>query len=332
MHALAVFPQRREIRLIDRPEPRGPGPRQVLLRVREVGICGTDREIASFLYGAPPPGADHFLLGHEALAEVEAVGSAVEHLRPGQLVVPLVRLPCGDEGCHPCREGRQDFCTTGRFRERGIVGADGFLVERMVDDLENLVPIPDALRDVGVLVEPLTIVAKTMAQIRRLSGRLPWDSFRRRALILGAGPVGLLAAMAAVASGFETLVYSREPARSDRGAFVEAIGLRYAASGDIEASRLAAVSGPPDVVFEATGHSPLAFAALESLGPNGMFVLTGVPAQRPPTPIDTALLMRNIVLKNQLLLGTVNAGREDYGEAIRLLEQFMGSFPIARAG
>jgi threonine dehydrogenase-like Zn-dependent dehydrogenase len=329
MRAIAVFPRSREIKLVDVPEPRGLGPRQVLLRVLEVGICGTDREIASFLYGRPAEGADHFILGHEALAEVEAVGGAVKHLHPGQLVVPIVRLPCEDADCYPCRAGRQDFCVTGRFRERGIAGADGFLVEKTVDDLENLIPLPDALRDVGVLVEPLTIVAKSFAQIRRFTDRLPWDPLHRRALVLGAGPVGLLGAMGAVVDGWETLVYSREPASGDRAALVKAFGARYVSAEDVEPRQLGTVSGPLHVVFEAAGHSPLAFATLEALGPNGIYVLTGIPGQRPPTPIDTDLLMRNIVLNNQLVVGTVNAGRADYAEAIHLLEQFMGVFPQA---
>jgi threonine dehydrogenase-like Zn-dependent dehydrogenase len=327
MRALAVFPQQREVRLIDRPEPRDLRPRQVLLRVLELGICGTDREIASFVYGGPPAGSDHFILGHEALAEVEAVGSGVVHLHRGQLVVPVVRLPCDDADCYPCRAGRQDFCVSGRFRERGIVGADGFLVEKAVDDLENLIPIPNALRDVAVLIEPLTVAAKSIAQIRRFTDRLPWDPVHQLALILGAGPVGLLGAMTTVASGWETLVYSREPAGGDRAKFVESIGARYVSSGDVEPQRLGTVAGEPHLVFEAAGHSPLAFATLEALGPNGIFVFTGVPGQRPPTPIDTDLLMKRFVLKNQLLVGTVNAGREDYVEAIHLLEQFMGLFP-----
>lgn len=332
MRALAVFPRRRDVNVIDRPEPGDPGPRQVLLRILEVGICGTDREIASFVYGSPPEGADHFILGHEALAEVEAVGSGVEHLRPGQLVVPVVRQPCREVSCYPCRGGRQDFCVTGRFRERGIVGADGFMVEKVVDDLDNLVPVPHALRDVAVLVEPLTVAAKALSQLRRFKGRLPEGSPYRRALVLGAGPLGLLAAMVSVAGGWETIVYSRQPAGGDVAAFVHGLGARYVSSADLEPSRLATVSGPFNVIFEAAGHSPLAFAALESLGTNGVCVLTGFPGHRPPTSIDTDLLMRSMVLKNQIVFGTVNAGLEDYVEAVHLLEQFMGLFPDSTRG
>ena len=332
MRALAVFPRRHEIRIIDRPEPGALEPHQVALHVREVGICGTDREIAAFAYGAAPPGADHLILGHEALAEVGAVGSGVEHLRAGQLVVPLVRLPCGDPGCFPCRAGRQDFCASGGFRERGIKESDGFLIERTVDAEDNLVPIPAALAEVGVLVEPLTIATKAIVQVRRFRDRLPHDASQRYALVLGAGPVGLLAAMAAVAHGHETIVYSRDPSGSERAAFVESFGPRYVSSQEFPVTALATEFHPFDLVCEATGYSPLAFAAIEALGPNGIYVLTGVPGHHSQTTIDTDRLMRNLVLKNQVLFGTVNAGRDDYAEATRLLERFMRLFPAAVRG
>ena len=128
--------------MIEQEEPRALGPRQVLLRTREVGICGTDREIATFAYGAPPAGADHLVLGHEALAEVFDVGSEVERFRRGALAVPMVRRPCAEPRCRPCRAGRQDFCVTGKFVERGIKGAHGFLAELFVEDEESLIPRP----------------------------------------------------------------------------------------------------------------------------------------------------------------------------------------------
>jgi len=112
MQALAVFPQRRRVAVIEEDEPRALGPRQVLLRTREVGLCGTDREIAAFAYGEQPEGSDHLVLGHEAIAEVVDLGGEVRHFQRGQLVVPMVRRPCADARCRPCRVGRQDFCVT----------------------------------------------------------------------------------------------------------------------------------------------------------------------------------------------------------------------------
>src|SRR5262245_11012376 len=155
MQALAVFPSKKRLQLIDIPEPELREPTDVLLRVREVGLCGTDREISAFEYGSPPPGSDHLILGHESLAEVVEVGLSVRGLQPGDLVVAMVRRPCPDPECRPCRAGRSDFCTTGHFTERGIKEADGFLTKYAVDHHDYLVKVPRPLADVAVLIEPL---------------------------------------------------------------------------------------------------------------------------------------------------------------------------------
>src|ERR1700751_2361703 len=120
MRAIAVFPEKRELRIIDVPAPEPTGEHDVTVRVREVGICGTDREICGFHYGTPPSGLSRLVLGHEALGEVVAIGKAVRTLKPGDLVALTVRRPCVDQACVACRAGRQDFCITGAFRERGI--------------------------------------------------------------------------------------------------------------------------------------------------------------------------------------------------------------------
>ena len=125
--------------------------------MRDVGVCGTDREICAFDYGTPPEGCPYLVIGHEALGEVVEVGAEVRRVKPGDLVVPMVRRPCPHEGCMACRANRQDFCYTGDFTERGIVGAHGFLTEFIVDEARYLIPVPAAFRDVMVLVEPLTI-------------------------------------------------------------------------------------------------------------------------------------------------------------------------------
>jgi threonine dehydrogenase-like Zn-dependent dehydrogenase len=154
MQAVAVFPSKKTVGLLDIPEPRLKGPTEVLLRLREVGLCGTDREIASFEYGDPPAGADRLILGHESFAEVVELGREVRSLKPGDLVVAMVRRPCPHPECRACRAGRPDFCVTGDYTERGIKGADGFLTDYVVDDEAYLVRVPRVLADVAVLLEP----------------------------------------------------------------------------------------------------------------------------------------------------------------------------------
>src|SRR5215471_10428364 len=250
MQALAVFPSQKKVDLLDIPEPRLQGATDVLLRVHEVGLCGTDREISSFEYGSPPPGSDHLILGHESLAEVVEVGRGVRSLRPGDLVVAIVRRPCPHPECRPCRAGRPDFCMTGDYTERGIKGADGFLADYVVDDEEYLVKVPRVLADVAVLVEPLTVITKAGNQARAIVDRLRYDPGPQRGLVLGAGPIGLLGAMALVADGFEALVYSRDSEESKQAELVRSLGARYVSSTANAFESLAEDSGEFDVVLE----------------------------------------------------------------------------------
>jgi threonine dehydrogenase-like Zn-dependent dehydrogenase len=217
--ALAVTPAQRRIDLVEHPDPAPSAADDVLLRVLRVGICGTDREICAFDYGTPPAGEQYLVLGHESLAEVVSAGPAAAGFAPGQLVVPMVRRPCADPACDACRAGRQDFCVTGGYTERGIKGAHGFMTERVVDAARWLVPVPAELRDVGVLVEPLTIAEKALLEVRRVMDRMPWrgeDLAGLHAVVLGGGPVGLLGAMALRVAGCRVTLVSRQPAADMR--------------------------------------------------------------------------------------------------------------------
>src|SRR5277367_6213955 len=160
MKALAVFPAERRYDVIDHPEPQIGSPTEVKLRMLDIGICGTDKEIVSFQYGTPPDGSPYLVIGHESLAEVVEVGAQVTRVKPGDLAVPTVRRPCDVPGCIACRAGRQDFCYTGQYTERGIQRRHGYMTEFVVEEECYLNPAPRTLRDVGVLVEPLTIAEK----------------------------------------------------------------------------------------------------------------------------------------------------------------------------
>jgi threonine dehydrogenase-like Zn-dependent dehydrogenase len=250
----------------------------------------------------------------------------------------MVRRPCPHAHCAACRAGRQDFCFTGDFTERGIKQAHGFMTESVVDDASYMNVVPKALREVAVLVEPLTIAEKALLQIGQVQERLPWAcpvhptekaGHCHKAVVLGAGPVGILGAMALVVAGFRTFVYSREAGSDMKATLVRSFGAEYVSAGDCPVDDLAKRLGNIDLVYEATGASQLAFNALNQLGTNGIFVLTGVPGRRGPINIDTDLIMRNLVLRNQVLFGTVNAGKEAFAAAVRDLGVFMARFPAA---
>jgi len=329
MKAVAVFPAPRSVKIIDVAEPRLAAPTQVKLRMLDVGVCGTDKDICAFHYGTPPPGFDHFVLGHESLGEVVEAGPAVEDLRPGDLVVSTVRLACTDPGCAPCRAGHYDFCTTGKYREHGIKELDGFMTEFVIEERHNLHPVARELRDVAVLVEPLTIAEKALIEVREIQQRLPWGGGPHRAVVLGAGPVGLLGTMVLVNAGFETTVYSRSPKPNPKADVAEAIGARYISSQQVPIERMAEQVGNIDLIYEAVGAPQFAFEVLKHLGSNGIYVFTGVPRGEKPVVFDTERIMYNLVLKNQAVLGVVNAGPQAFDDAVRDIGVFAARWPQA---
>jgi glucose 1-dehydrogenase len=336
MRAVGVLPAKREVRMVEHAIPQVASDMQVKVRSLDVGICGTDKEICTFVYGSPPAGDDYLVLGHESLGQIVEVGAGVSGLKPGDLVVPSVRRPCPHEGCLPCRADLQDFCSTGDFTERGIKMTHGFMTEYYVEEEKYLNFVPQELRDVAVLVEPLTVAEKALAQIWRVQERFPWVNpatsnqgrgHGLRAVVLGAGPVGILGAMAFLANGFDTYVYSRSPAPNPKADVVEAIGAKYISSKQQTVEQLAEQVGNIDVVYEAVGTAPVSFDVLRALGLNGIFVFTGIPAPKPAIGVEADILMRNLVLKNQVIVGTVNADRAAFQAAIRDLDIFIQRWP-----
>jgi len=329
MKAIAVLPEEREVALVEHTEPGPLAGREVLVRTLLCGVCGTDREICTFAYGTPPADERYLVLGHEAIGEVLAVGNEVADLRPGDLVVPSVRRPCPHLRCQPCREARQDFCATGDFTERGIKEQHGFMTERFVEEARYLYKVPPALGELGVLAEPLTIAEKGLAQVRAVQSRLPWGMEGRTALVLGAGPVGLLGAMLLVSRGFRTFVYSRSPAPNPKEEIAEAVGARYLSSRELDAAALVGETGPLDLVYEAVGVAEISFAVMRHLASNGVFVFTGIPPELPPIPVAADSLMRQLVLGNQAIVGTVNADEPAFEAALEDLQLFQRRWPAA---
>ena len=338
MRAIAVTTAEKKLGIINLAEPQLLSPTEVKLRMIEAGVCGTDKEICAFEYGTPPRGSSDLVIGHESLGEVVEVGAKVTRVKPGDLVVPMVRRPCPHDYCPGCRSGRQDFCFTGDFTERGIKERHGFMAQFVVDDEQYMNPVPREMREIAVLVEPLTIAEKALIQAWQVQQRLPWScpatpgqahAHCHRAVVLGAGPVGLLGAMALVKNGFDTYVYAREATPNPKAEILKMIGATYLSAETDSLEALTARVGNVDLVYEATGASRLAFDMIQHLGTNGIFVFTGVPGRKGPVEVDTDLMMRNLVLKNQVVFGTVNAGRDAFEASIRDLGAFLASWPEA---
>ncbi|HEY7589494.1 MAG TPA: glucose 1-dehydrogenase [Candidatus Limnocylindrales bacterium] len=328
MQAVAVLPGKRDsLHLRDVPAPSVeeiPDGRGVLVDVVRVGVDGTDREIVDALFGAPPEGDDFLIIGHESLGRVAAAGAgAPDWAREGALVVATVRRPGGSIYD---RIGLQDMTTDPEVRERGINRLHGFLAESYVDDAAYLVPLPEVLAEVGVLLEPLSIVEKGIRQAFEIQRRMRvWEP--RRAVVVGAGSIGLLATLALRLRGLDVIVYSRRvpPYRNSR--LAEAIGARYVSSSRSTLTEVCDRSGAPDLVIEASGYSPLAFQAADVLASNGVLVLTSVTGENRTTEVRADRINLGFVLGNKVMVGTVNAHRDDFVTGVADLLRAEAAYP-----
>jgi threonine dehydrogenase-like Zn-dependent dehydrogenase len=213
-----------------------------------------------------------------------------------------------------CAHDEWDYCLNGQYTERGIKGRHGFLAEYYTEDPRYLVRVPDGLEAVGMLVEPTTISVKALEQVEVIQRRLTWQP--TRALVTGAGPIGLLAAAVLALRGLEVVVYDR----AERGPKVDLareLGARYVAAATVDVGHdLARAHGPFDLAIEATGFSPLAFRLLDTVGRNGVAVLTGVSGGTRTATLPVDHLNLEAVLQNKGLVGTVNADRANFEQAV----------------
>jgi glucose 1-dehydrogenase len=300
-----------------------PGGRGVLVKVLRVGVDGTDKEINAAEYGAAPEGDSVLVIGHESFGRVEQVGPNVTELVPGDYVVATVRRPG-----HSIYDliGTNDMTTDDVYYERGINLRHGYLAEYYVDDAEFLVKIPRGLREVGVLLEPTTVVEKGIAQAYEIQRRLRvWRP--RRAAVMGAGTIGLLATMALRLRGLEVTVFGLDRRPYLNSDLLEALGARYQSTRDLTIREGAAKYGPFDLIFEATGFSPIVFESMQALGKNGVLVLSSVTGGDRMVEVPADRINLDFVLGNKVMVGTVNANREYFEMGVKDLAQCEAQYP-----
>ncbi len=297
-------------------------PGEVLLRVLEVGVCGTDREIVHGLFGVPPEGEGSLVLGHELLAVVENDGCGFTR---GDLVTATVRRPCSH--CVACAEGAPDSCLTGDYSERGITRLDGFACELVAEDAEQLVAIPRSLGRSGVLAEPTSICARALRHVRTIGDRQPWRL--QRALVLGAGSVGTLSTLLLRLADVEVWVASLEPAGDPRAELIESCGARYVSVATTELATLREDTGGFDLVIEAAGNAQLQADSLALVRRSGVVCLLGIDGREQHVSIDGRVLGVDMVLENRVVFGSVNAHRTDWLDGVSALDQARERWPGA---
>jgi threonine dehydrogenase-like Zn-dependent dehydrogenase len=288
-------------RVADVPEPAGEG---VLVRVLEVGVCGTDREISHGLFGTAPDDAAELVIGHEMLGVVERDGHG---LTRGDLVTATVRRSCGH--CPACGDGAPDSCLSGDYSERGITRLDGFARELLVEDPTQLIAIPPALDRLGVLAEPMSVCARAMRHVRVIGGRQPWEL--EHALVIGGGAVGTLMTVLLRLDGIDVTVASLEERN------VEALGARYASTASTKLAEL----GRFDLVVEAAGNAQVMADVLGLLRRSGIACLLGIDGRDQTVELDGRTLALDAILQNNVLFGSVNAQRQDWVAGVDALDR-----------
>ena len=317
MKAIAVKPGvPNSVHLVDMPKPsigeiaEGRG---VLVKVLRVGVDGTDKEINAAEYGAAPDGSDFLVIGHEGFGIVEEVGANVHELKPGDYVVATVRRPG-----HSIYDliGTNDMTTDDTYYERGINLRHGYLSEYYVDDAEFIVKVPRGLKDVGVLLEPMTVVQKGITQAYEIQRRLKvWRP--KRAAVMGAGTIGLLATLVFKLRGMEVVTFGRTPKPYRNSDLIEALGAEYVSTGDCSVIEYATANGAFDIIFEATGFSPIVFEAMQALAKNGVLVLSSVTGGDKVVEVPADKINLDFVLGNKVMVGTVNANREYFESGVK---------------
>lgn len=317
MKAIAVTPGIADsAHLVEMPKPSVDdvaGGRGVLVKVLRVGVDGTDKEIINAEYGEAPDGFDFLVTGHEGFGVVEEVGAKVTEFKPGDYVVATVRRP--GTSIYDLI-GTNDMTTDDVYYERGINLRHGYLSEYYVDDAEFIVEIPRGLKDVGVLLEPMTVVQKGITQAYEIQRRLRvWKP--KRAAVTGAGTIGLLATLVLRLRGIEVVTFGLTPKPYLNSDLIEALGATYVSTADISVPDYAKQNGGFDMIFEATGYSPIVFDAMQALAKNGVLVLASVTGGDKMVEIPADKINLAFVLGNKVMVGTVNANREYFETGVK---------------
>jgi threonine dehydrogenase-like Zn-dependent dehydrogenase len=306
--AITVEPKTRgSARFEDVPEPdvhEG----SVLVEAIAVGVCGTDVEIADGQYGWAPAGKRRLVLGHESLGRVIDPGPEAG-LQKGDLIAGIVRRP-DPVPCPNCAVGEWDMCRNGQYTERGIKQIDGFMSERWRIEPGYAMKIDRSLGVLGVLLEPTTVVTKAWEQVQAIGQRAFWQP--RNVLVTGAGPIGLLAALVGRLQGLDVHVLDRVEA-GPKPELVRALGATY------HTGTIAGVGFEPDVIIECTGVGQVISDSLIAVGAGGVVCLTGVGAGGKAIGPAVADIGAAVVLKNNVVVGSVNANRRHWYRAGQVL-------------
>jgi len=325
--AIAVIPGKANtIHLREVPKPNMedvPGGRGVLIKILRVGVDGTDKEINAAEYGAAPAGDDYLIIGHESFGRVEAVGPNVTEFKIGDYVSLTVRRP-GSSIFDQI--GTYDMTTDDTYFERGINLRHGFLTEYVVDDPEYIIRVPENLKEVGVLMEPMSVAQKAIEQAYRIQQRLRvWRP--KRAAVLGASTLGLLSTLVLRLRGLDVTTFGNTPPPFLNSQLLEELGARYISTKEMSLTDTSARFGPFDLILEGTGYSPLVFESMNVLAKNGVLAMVSVTGGSRQIEVPADKINLGFVLGNKVAFGSVNANREYFESGVKDLSTAELQYP-----
>jgi len=320
------------VHAFDLPKPEIRQPDEVLVRVKEAGVDGTDFNMVKHNLQNIAEGRNEIIMGHEMVGVVESVGSEVRSVAPGDMVTMTVRRGCGI--CHPCRHNQSDMCMTGLYTERGIHQRDGSFTEFVVDQEQYVIKVPADLVKLAVFTEPLSIAEKGIEQIRIIQSRLPWTCEHpdhtflsadwgkcKTALVLGGGPLGILATALLRLAEVYTYVADVVPEDSPKVHLIKHMGANYIDARSKTPKEMVEFccgpSGNLNIIFEASGAAITAIELINYMSRSSIYVMTGIPHEELVTQVDAAQLVRQIVRYNQVVVGSINSNRSHFEMALK---------------
>lgn len=337
MKAIGLIRGKEGVQRFEVPRPAVTSARQVLVRVIEAGIDGTDLETVARNKFNMPLGEDTMIVGHEAIGIVEDIGGEVTSVDIGDIVVPTVRRGCGL--CAPCLHNRSDMCQTGLYTERGIKGANGYFTEYFADDEDYIVRVPAGIEAYAVLAEPLSVAEKAVDEIKHFRSRALWSCDYpdyniesegwgncRVGLVIGAGSLGFLSTAVLRLGGVQTFVAEIAPEDSLKVRLVKELGAHYVNTKNKSAADVINITGNPDIIIETSGVTELALNLTTGLARNGVCVLTGIPSGSQEVCLNGDFMARTLVLENQIVFGSVNSSRIHFKLALQDLQKLRDEY------
>lgn len=320
MRAIGVRKGKTEVELFTIPKPEIAHPNEALLRMVQVGVCGTDKDIIEKSLVDSPQNEDRLILGHEGLAEVIETGPSVKGLVKGDHVAIIPRHGCNI--CPPCKTGRSDFCETGLYTASGQHKRHGFNSEFYIEEQQYMVKVPRNAFEVAVLTEPISIVEKAIMQITGIQERIPcYEPKKRKVLVFGTGSVGISAVAALQAHGMRPHVLGRRPRTDPKIQLIEELGATYINAKNKSVLDIKKEAGEMDIIIEATGATQLVIDLIDLLSRNGIYAFLGIPKGSEQLCFNISGMLNKIVRQNIILLGSVNSQREHFEAAIKTITE-----------